>query len=426
MDAREAAYLALLSSLRHEKFIAHSLEKWQQQFTPSPLDCAFAQEMAFGACRMAKALDYLAGRLAAKQTLSVKLKERALIRLALYQYYFMDKVPLYAIANETVKLAHTYCHRTFVPFLNALLRKLETTPAVLPAGQTTADLSIRYSYPEFYVQALMRQYPADTVEAVLQAGNSPAATMLRLRPGCKADAAHWSPYVAPLPRHPQNALPLEPPAARMGVLTDPAGLKAVAASSYCYIQNATPATLIAELAGRTIRPPQRILDLCASPGGKLLAAHDAFPQAELFGNDVSPDKLARLKHNADKYGIAIQLSCGLGEEFASPNTFDLIILDVPCSNSGVLNKRPEARWRLTQEALSALEETQRRLLDHAYKLLSPAGAIWYMTCSILDSENEAMADAACQRLPLTRQFSKTVLPNADGWDGGYGCLLTKR
>jgi len=173
------------------------------------------------------------------------------------------------------------------------------------------------------------------------------------------------------------------------------------------------------------KAPARILDLCASPGGKLLAAHDLFPQAKLYANDVSPEKIMRLSQNLAKYGVKADLNCGQGEDYQSSELFDLIILDVPCSNSGVLNKRPEARWRLTPKVIEGLRQTQSRLVKHAADLLAPGGVIWYLTCSILKSENEEMIEDVIQHDRLEKVFSKIVLPNYEGWDGGFGCVLRK-
>jgi 16S rRNA (cytosine967-C5)-methyltransferase len=103
----------------------------------------------------------------------------------------------------------------------------------------------------------------------------------------------------------------------------------------------------------------------------------------------------------------------------------VIILDVPCSNSGVFNKRPEARWRLTAESLQELKEIQMKLLGHAAELLASGGVVWYLTCSILRDENEGLLSKACEQFGLVVEYSQTVLPNEDGWDGGFGALLRK-
>jgi 16S rRNA (cytosine967-C5)-methyltransferase len=190
-----------------------------------------------------------------------------------------------------------------------------------------------------------------------------------------------------------------------------------------YIQNITPALLCMRLSEKMTEVPCRILDLCASPGGKLLMAHDLFPQAELYANDVSEDKMRKVRENLKKYDVTAHLTIGIGEKYPTSQRFDLIILDVPCSNTGVLNKRPEARFRLNREYLDPLKAAQLRLLKHARELISEKGFIWYMTCSILPEENEQIVDCACELYGLKMISCCLQLPNREGYDGGYAALL---
>lgn len=406
-DAREAAYLALLSSLRGDKFIFDSLEEWRENSFPSNVDYHFAQKIAAGSSQMALTLDYLAERMADKKKLSLKMKEKALLRLALYQFYFLDRIPLYAITNESIKLAKKYCHRTFVGYLNATLRKLTEYPVNLPEGNTPKELSIQYSYPIFFIEELIKDRSLEITKDILIAGNMPALTTVRIR---NSDIEDIGIKIIPSKTF------------RFGVIEDATLIPQISLSSSYYIQNITPATLIANLAeGQS--SPKNVLDLCSSPGGKLLAIHDLYPNAGLYANDISPLKMERLLENCEKYCLKAHLSCKLGEEFSSLEKFDLIILDVPCSNSGVFNKRPEARWRLTPEALKDLEIIQRKLLENALKSLSDNGELWYMTCSILKKENEHLMHRICQDLNLKIRFQQTILPSQQGWDGGYACAL---
>lgn len=413
MNAREAAYIALLAFLRQDTFIIHSLEEWKRSESPSQLDFAFAYELAAGAARMALAVDYIAAQLSTEKKLHLKTKERALLRTAIYQHMFMEKVPLYAIVNESIEIAKKHCHKTFTSFLNALLRKLADSRPSLPEGNTPKELSIRYSYPEPFVKALIRDYDLQTAKDLLAIGNTSPRTMARVRPGVDINKTAL-----------KFLLPQETSGLPIAIIDKAASLSALAERPEIYIQNATPVALVALLAERT-QTPIRILDLCASPGGKLLAAHDLYPQAKLFANDVSADKLLRLSHNLRKYGVQADLTCGPGEAYESQDQFDLIILDVPCSNSGVLNKRPEARWRLTSEALDELRQTQLRLIHHAQTLLSPDGVIWYLTCSILKEENEQLMHSACRQNELQLDYFHTILPNGEGWDGGFAALLKR-
>ncbi len=401
-NPREAAYLALLASLREEQFIADALKAWHPQ--AGPIDYNLAREIAFGAARMALSLDWMAAQYSQHKKLDLKTREKALLRTAVYQLAYM-RAPAYAVVNETMEIAKLHCHSTFSRFLNATLRKLAENVPELPQH----DLSIRYSYPLFFINELLDQYGFQQTTSLLEAGNKPAPTTFRLRAG----------------KLPAGCEKMQETAAPMGIVREASAIQEIGASSAYYIQNATPVELIQSLSKGIKTSPVAILDLCASPGGKLLAVHDLYPKSALYANDVSEEKLRPLQENCAKYGMQAGLSVSKGEAFLSPQLFDLILLDVPCSNSGVLNKRPEARWRLSEAALKKQEELQLNLLSKAATMLTPNGEIWYLTCSILERENLGLVEKACSALSLSIKYHQTLLPNTAGWDGGFGCALKK-
>lgn len=300
-----------------------------------------------------------------------KAKEKALLRCTLYQIYYMHSAPRYAIGQEMGNLAKKYCHSTFASFLNALIRKL---PEELPEFPS---LGLKYSYPDALIGKLRKEYSLKEVEGILVQGNLPAKTSARIRPGFEM----------------QKVAPEE--------------VAEVASSPEYYIMNATPAKLIEELSS-FIKVPESILDLCASPGGKLIALHDKFPKAMLFANDVSESKLTRLKENCEKYSMSVTFSQGEAQDYPEDTFYDLVVLDVPCSNTGVFSKHPEARWR--EENLVPL---QQALLEKAKKLVKPGGHIFYLTCSVLKEETPD-----CEKL-----FERQILPLEEGQDGGYGCVI---
>lgn len=424
-NPREIAYLALLSSLREESFLDEFLENLNvdlQNKLPSR-DFQFCRALAYGTLQMALALDYLAKQLSDKKALKLKLKELIILRLALYQYYFMDKVPLYAIANEMGALAKKYTSIYFANFLNALLRKLEKTSPKLPKGNSIEELSILYSYPISYVNELIKDYGAEVAEIIMIAGNRPSPTIIRVR-----DLPNQNPNEIETKTKHLSILSTE--VFTMAELNSIHELTHFANSQQYYIQNITPALLIGRLStffhNKGIRP-NTILDLCASPGGKLLALHDLYQDSQLFANDISEAKLLTLKENIKKYNLKVTLSCSKGELFDSRGMyFDLIVLDVPCSNTGVLNKRPEARWRQNEESWNNLEKVQLGLIERAVQLLNNQSYIFYMTCSILKRENEDLIEKACNKFNLKWCWQETILPRLHGWDGGYGCILEKR
>lgn len=409
MKAREAAFKAVHLALSQQAFVADFLDEWDRTEHPNGQDLRLAWEIASGTVRMALALEHFAKQCSGRPKLTLKAKERALLYTALYQHAFMTRVPLYAIVDETVALAKRHCHSSFAGFLNAVLRKLSQTALSLPQGDSIEELSVRFSFPANFVTALISDYDMDACKQILEAENLPPTPMARIRPGASpADYLHL----------------IHEPEPRMATF-DNDKIQETARSQDLYLQNATPALLVWKLAEGLKKPPNNTLDLCASPGGKLLALHDLFPQASLTANDVSEEKLRRLKENCSKYGLKAAIHCGKGEEFqAEPGSFDLIVLDVPCSNSGVLNKRPEARWRLSEEQLKQLEETQLRLLKHARNLIAPNGEVWYLTCSILKRENEAIAARACQLYGYRTRTQMTFLPDRHGCEGGFGAALS--
>lgn len=337
--------------------------------------------------RMKLALDFYAGQLT--DDFKAKPKIRALIRTAIYQSAMMDKLPLYAIVNETVALAKKHFSQQTAHFVNALLRAIERTELSLPQGESAHDLSIRFSYPIYLVEQFIAQFGKKEALKILEAGNSPPILMAR-----------------EISSHTMKNFASE-------------DLNKYASSDEYYIQNSTPVLLFQALAKDSSFYPQSILDLCSSPGGKLLLAHEFFPKAQLFANDVSENKLKKINENLHKYAISAHLSCGPGELYQNEKKFDLILLDVPCSNTGVLNKRPEARWRLNQETVAAMTELSKKLLQHSLSLLSPGGRIWFMTCSILEEENNGLL----KQLPLAVTASKFILPSTEGADGGFAAEL---
>lgn len=403
-NPREIAYFALLASIRNTAFVSDILDAWRNLARPSLQDMNLAQELAYGSARMAATLDYLAQELTDQKKLSLKPKEKALLRIAIYQFQFMDRIPPYAVVDESVKIAKKYCHPTFVNFLNAILRKAAVRLPNIPNGISLVDLSIRYSYPLFYIEELMKEFDVNQVKEILELGNIPSKPMVRLR--SNQQVGHVI-VEKPFP---------------VAVINDPSMITKIANSKDFYIQNVTPSVLMGALKAEEANP-EKILDLCAAPGGKTLLIHDIYPKAKLFANDISEEKTTLLKENFRKYKLDVNLSFGLGQNYNSEQAFDLIILDVPCSNTGVLNKRAEARWRLSNETLIHLEETQWALIEKAVSMLHPNGEIWYMTCSILERENNGMMRKVCHKMGLEIVKSILILPNHDGWDGGYACSL---
>ncbi len=382
-NVREAVFFALWKGYCKGLYVEEAFSNVKFQ---DVRDQSLAYEITCGTIRYWNQFEWVARKLTSQGKLNLKNREKALLFSALYQIYYLERVPSYAIIDETVSLAKKHCHNSIGAFLNGILRKATQTPLDLPQDNTIESLAIRFSQPAMFVETLLQERGEEEALKILEASNARPHHFVRRR-----------------------GMPLK---------YDPISSGWDQADGY--IQNPTPGHLMEFLAQSTT-PPMTILDLCASPGGKLLLSHDLFPEAALFANDVSEERIALLRENISKFELQVDVRIGNGETYPEDQKFDLIILDVPCSNSGVLNKRVEARSRLTLSNILELKKIQEKLLEHAAKLLKPDGSIWYMTCSIIEDENEKVTDVSS----LTKVAEKTIFPGEEGLDGGYACHLKK-
>jgi 16S rRNA (cytosine967-C5)-methyltransferase len=381
---REVALDALWRARQGKCTVAEALEEWIRREAPGKEAIRTAYEMALGSARHWMLCEALARACTRDGRIALGGKERALLVLAIYQLHTMNR-PDYAVVHSTVQMAKSHSRA----FLNAVLRNY---------CRTRPSPNRFDSYPDVFVQRCFKEYP-EQAAGILEAMNCVPSLTVRLRGCANQRDPLWQG---------QKVLQEQP----WRVLEWNGSVEQLAARSDCSIQNITQIQLFQELSQRLPKPPRRILDMCAAPGGKTLLLADTYPEAQIWANDISPKRVERLRANLQKYGIPAQVSCCAAAELQTEEPFDLILVDAPCSNSGVLHKRPEARWRL--DRFDALVETQQELLRHAQRLLAPGGSIWYMTCSILACENQPHPQP---------HFQQQILPNPEGWDGGYCAWL---
>lgn len=367
ISAREAAFFALDTYFLQGVFIEESLKRL------SPTDFGLAYELAAGVVRQKRTLEATARKAV---SLPKKRKEKILLYMALYQQLFLDRIPDFAIGNEMVALAKKHTSPNYAKFLNAFIRNQK---CLLDAQEP--------SYTDYFIERIKQAY-GEKAEEILAAGNIKPPLFARDRVEMKM--VPFDTYID---------------------------------SERYYFQNPSQFLLYSHLRKSVDlvfdAAPKRILDLAASPGGKLLLLHDFFPDAKLYANDISEKRVSLIRENCKKYGMDATLTVSNGLDFVSDAPFDLVVVDTPCSNSGCLYKCPEARWRLTKETVSEHAALQKKLIEKALTLITPHGAVWYSTCSILPEENE---EVVAPYNPLT---SLTILPNQNGLEGGFGAILTK-
>ncbi len=337
--SRQIAFQAFLKFLRDGIFLSEN-----------PLD-PFSKNLSYGACQWLIALEKFI-----KPVRPKKVKERALLILAVYEHFFM-KSAAHAKVYEWVELAKNQIHPSFAKFINHYLRNL---PGTFP-------FSDKDTYPELF----LRSVP----EYVLRLFNQPAPLWVRDR--------------------------------KDKLFIEVQDLQPFLKGDRYYVQNPTPFYLIEE-ALEHIPQPKTVLDLCANPGGKSIALHEIYPDAELHLNDIK--ELTQIRENLERLNIqAKSLTQGDAREYPE-SQFDLVLLDAPCSNTGVLHKRPEARHRLDKKHLQEMKELQQSLLKSALKHVKRGGHLFFITCSILAEENE-ISDRF--------KWKKLILPTNEGLDGGF-------
>jgi 16S rRNA (cytosine967-C5)-methyltransferase len=342
---------------------------------------------------------------------------REWLRSGLAQLHLLG-LPDHAAVNETVALAGRA--RGLV---NAVLRRSLRERQALDELRRKAPPHVRHSLPEFLMDRWLQRYGAEAVEALGEWCNSPAPVFVRVN-GLHPRAAG---AVAAIP----GAEAFEGPV--RGWYRVPEPPRAELAAGHCYVQDPSTGAAPHLLRART---GHTVLDACAAPGGKTaLLAEDMENQGLIIATDASAKRLDRFRGNMARMGVNIVEShlqdWEKGPEAAwfrqrFPDGFDRILLDVPCSNTGVLRRRVDARWRLEPDFFRIITATQRALLLRMLALLKPGGRLVYSTCSIEPQENIDIVRAVLKEAPGWQLLEdKLVLPHRDHIDGAYAALIER-
>lgn len=407
-NARKLAVEVLREWSRGEAYAAALVDQAAREAQLSSRDAALLQTLVYGVLRNLSLLDHWSAHLSRDRELDPA--SRWLLRLGLAQLLLLE-MPPHAVVNETVNLA-----TRARGFVNAILRRADRDREELLAQVVALPLHIRYSHPGHLVERLKAATGEEGIEPFLAWNQKPAETYVRVN-RLHSEAAQRVPGLEGLTPAGEDFFHCQAPP------------REALAEGMCYAQDPSTA-----LAPRLLspRPGMTVLDACAAPGGKTAILAQMMENTGLIvATDSSSSRLRRLAANLGRLQVknvnALQHDWNQPEvpNFAK-DRFDAILLDVPCSNTGVMRRRIDVRWRLKETDFAKLAAAQLALLKSTLRVLKPGGALVYSTCSIDPEENEKVIERLIAEHPDVKQESEArSLPSRDAWDGAYAVRLVR-
>ena len=425
-NPRQIAARILSQRLTSGEFTENLLETALATARLSPADRGLCHELVCGIVRWQKTLDALIARKtdpAREQRPALK----NLLRLGLYQIFWLDRIPPHAAVHETVKLAKQSGYGHQAGFINAVLRgylrEADEIKKIL-ADMKISQPALGWSHPEWLVEKWRKNFGDDKTRQLLEWNNTPPKTFARVNT-LKTDAGklveRWREENVEYDFCTRDwtgenlafELKAHPPLNSLGSLRD----------GWFYLQD--PSTLLAPV----LLAPQageNILDACAAPGGKTtFIAQLMNNEGKITASDIEPNRLKLVRENCARLGVSnVQMPLPAFINPQSAPLFDRILIDAPCSNTGVMRRRVDLRWRISEAEISRLQKTQLELFNQAVPKLKPGGFIVYSTCSLEPEENsETVKQFLTAHQNFTLESERQLLPFADGVDGAYVAKL---
>ncbi|GEP45397.1 RsmB/NOP family class I SAM-dependent RNA methyltransferase [Brevifollis gellanilyticus] len=411
MNVRRLSVEVLESWQKTPRYAADLLDDKTRQATLSGPNAAFLHDIVLTTLRNLTMLDHWVDHLTNGRHLDHR--TRWVLRIGLCQLMLLG-VPSHAAVNETVATAGRASG-----LVNAVLRRAGREMNTLLAQRKDLPLAVAYSQPEYLIRRWIKIMGKAKTEALCQWNQEPAETHIRLNRLHDEAEARLS-KITGLTAHATE---------EDFFLVNPVPREALK-SGICYAQD--PSTSIApKMLGA--RPGETVLDACAAPGGKTaLIAQMMVGEGKLIACDSSPARLNRLRENLTR--LRVHHAQVMQHDFLSSDAppfgdllFDRILLDVPCSNTGVMRRRIDVRWRLNEPEFAELAQTQRGIAESALRYLKPGGSLVYSTCSIDPEENQQLVKALMAAHPeLEMAESRLVFPPKDQMDGAYAARLVKK
>ena len=359
---------------------------------PEGPDRAFVQDLVYTVIRRLRPLRKVLGVLVTKWP---KGELEALLYVGAAQVLYMDEVPDFAAVNETVEAAKLCNNKSIAKVVNGVLRNLIRRRDEFEAQIAAAPLEERESFPTELVRRWTARFGAENAVKLCAWHNEPAKTFLARKDGSFVELERGK-KVTDVPGYAEGEFVVQDPGTALAV-----GLM-------------------------DVKPDDVVLDACAAPGGKTIQL--AWRGAKVTACEVNPKRRRKLEENLKRLRLEVEVIDSLHcTTTTSDYGFSKVLVDAPCSNTGVLRRRPDARWNWSVEKLEALVKLQAEILDQAAVLVAPGGALVYSTCSNESEENLDQVNAFLARHPdFALDTTRESVPFESGHDGAFAARLIRK
>jgi len=438
MTAREVALTVLFKTESNAGYLNLVFKEALREHSLSVRDTAFVKELVFGVYRNKILLDTVIRRNSKLRLKKIDARVLNLLRMGVYQIYFMDKVPSHAAVSETVTLVKRVAGGKTPGFANAVLRavlrekeKNGQIDLSLYKNDFVKYLSICYSYPQALTEFFVKTFGEKRAESLLKSGNATPPLCIRVNTLKTTKEELKDAFLA------QGAEVSDAPYVDCGLYVSgaPESMRKALADRF------TVQDMSAQLAALALAPSPNdaVLDLCAAPGGKTTHLAELMEnKGTIYACDLYQKRLEQVDAAAKRLGISI-IKTERRDATVFDKTlvasFDKILLDVPCSGLGIIRKKPDIRYK-DPRALAALPAIQRAILENASRYVKEGGVLLYATCTVLPEENGGVVDdfLRCHDRFRKEAFSVagedtdgtlTFWPQRHDTDGFYLCKMRK-
>jgi 16S rRNA (cytosine967-C5)-methyltransferase len=391
------------------------------------IDRAQAQALAFGTVRFVHRLKRVATQLLSRRWEDHSVELQAVLLVGLYQLEYA-RTPPHAAVDTAVEAARLIGEKRAAGLVNACLRRFQREREALLA-KADASLAGLSAHPQWFVSALDRDWGGAAARAVLEANN--AHPPLWLRANARRTTTEALAAALAAEGHATSTCAFAPRALKLDKPVDIRTLAPFIAGD-CSVQDAAAQLAVPFL---DVRPGMRVLDACAAPGGKACHLLEEVPDAHVVALDVDAERAARIRQNLDRLQLKAEVVVGdaLADGWWDGKPFDRILLDAPCSGTGVIRRHPDIKLLRRPDDVGPLAERQARLLEAQWRRLAPGGRLVYASCSVLKAENGDVIAAFLARFPEAVEVTESArlsvpdLPRSPGTAGhtagpGYALL----